>query len=208
MSTTLVYSQIPGPFTQKSLYDSYLSDALPNQISVEVGGYLGKCCLYFCTAFSGAGKNLRHYVVDNFDDSGSTIHPQYKNNRHAKLLDNTSSVSSLYTLLNNTSEIASQNFLDRSIDFVYINKLEYSYATVLSDLQYWYPKVKGRGMFCGRGWKSEPVKSALKDYFKITTSELLALNIEENRDYYGRLVPSISQSDLDYSNTWVYRPKI
>ena len=50
-----------------------------------------------------------------------------------------------------SSEIASEMFSDRSLDFVYIDA-NHAYEFIKKDIELWYPKVKRGGYLCGHDY--------------------------------------------------------
>jgi len=63
-----------------------------------------------------------------------------------------------------TSEEASRDFKDGSLDFVYIDA-DHSYKGICKDLNLWYPKVKKNGILAGHDFDLENVQSAVYKFF-------------------------------------------
>lgn len=62
-----------------------------------------------------------------------------------------------------TSEKASRNIKDNSLDFVYIDAC-HRYRFVFQDLTLWTPKVKKGGLVGGHDWTTQTVREAVEDY--------------------------------------------
>lgn len=89
-----------------------------------------------------------------------------------------------------TSEVASEHFLDNSVDLVYIDG-DHSYEAVLLDLKLWYPKVKKGGFISGHDWDKktmnetgEPV-GVSRAVIDFTLNNGIDFHISENkRDFW------------------------
>ena len=61
-----------------------------------------------------------------------------------------------------TSEIASELFKDRSLDFVYIDGC-HQYESALQDIKFWLPKVRFGGAIGGHDFSIDDVQKAVKE---------------------------------------------
>jgi hypothetical protein len=70
-----------------------------------------------------------------------------------------------------TSELASRQFKDRSLDFVFIDA-QHDYKSVSRDISYWLPKVKPGGFISGHDYHPNwpGVQKAVRDRFKKFTT--------------------------------------
>jgi hypothetical protein len=69
-------------------------------------------------------------------------------------------------IIRQDSEIASTNFLDNSLDFVFIDAC-HDYESVKLDIKMWYSKVKNGGLFMGDDYNFEGVKKAVNEFASI-----------------------------------------
>jgi len=131
--------------------------ALASQMSsvVEVGSWQGKS-----THALLSGSKGTVYAVDHF--RGSACEGDATHNRSGKeeFLKNCGHFSNLI-LLEMSSQEASKQFEDNSVDMVFIDA-GHMYAEVTDDLRNWYPKVKK--VICGHDWYMPEVKQAIVDF--------------------------------------------
>lgn len=66
------------------------------------------------------------------------------------------------TKVKKTSELASHDFEDRSLDFIYIDGA-HDYDNVYKDIQLWLPKVKSGGFIGGHDHYNHDVRKAISD---------------------------------------------
>lgn len=66
------------------------------------------------------------------------------------------------TKIKNTSEVASHNFINNSLDFIYIDGA-HDYINVYRDIQLWIPKVKNGGFIGGHDYTNGNVRQAILD---------------------------------------------
>lgn len=79
------------------------------------------------------------------------------------------------TIIKECSIKASQQFKDRTFDFVYIDA-DHNCASVLADLLVWERKVKKKGVLCGHDYNWYGVKDAIDIYLKIYPRNLKIYN--------------------------------
>jgi len=69
-------------------------------------------------------------------------------------MNNVHLFSGQYKVLRMTSEEASRQFADESLDFVFIDA-DHSYEGCSSDISLWYPKLKDGGLLSGHDYRDE-----------------------------------------------------
>ena len=85
---------------------------------------------------------------------------------HREFLRNIAPVAHVIRAIRSPSLEASKLYLDRSIDFVFIDA-DHSYESVRADIAAWFPKVKRGGVIAGDDYGGAwyGVKRAVDEYF-------------------------------------------
>jgi hypothetical protein len=127
------------------------------EVGVLNGDYSEKIYNYFNKKF-----DFNFYLVDpwkEFSDYNQKILDQSYKNVLKKFRD-----IKKVRILRQTSEIASEKFDNKSLDFVYIDgNHEYNY--VLKDLKLWFPKLKSHGVLFGDDYsRSYGVHKAVNEF--------------------------------------------
>jgi predicted O-methyltransferase YrrM len=120
-----------------------------NAIFVEVGCFEGGSTVYMAELIKKSGKNIKFYAVDLFEEYKPTngqVRPSYK-----KFKRNTSRFAKYITVLKMDSLVASKQFADGSLDFVFLDA-DHTYKSVNSDIKCWLPKVKDSGTLAGHDY--------------------------------------------------------
>jgi hypothetical protein len=170
MTTKHFYQNLEGWFTFPSLYNTLINVIPENGKFVEVGVWKGKSFSYFVVENINNNKNITTYAVDTWEGS-----PEHTNDSciitktlYEEFISNMSSVADKFIPMRMTSEQASKQFEDNSLDAVFIDA-QHEYEPVKRDLELWYPKVKSNGIFCGHdycnGWPG--VEQAVNEFAKI-----------------------------------------
>jgi hypothetical protein len=163
------YEKLEGWFNYPNLY-SKLAQTIPDRgIFIEVGVWKGKSLAYFIVESINNNKNLNIYAVDTW--KGSPEHTNYdciiNNTLFEEFTSNMISVADKFKSLQMSSEEASKTFQDNSIDAIFIDAA-HEYEAIKNDLEFWYPKVKSGGYFCGHDYDDNwpGVIKAVDDFFK------------------------------------------
>jgi len=119
--------------------------------AVEVGTHMGKFAFQLMSQWNGE----RLYCVDPYLDyremprqGKREIHYEYA----VKLLSRFNKGRERVTFIKDTSQNAVEQFIDSSIDFVYIDG---EHTRIKQDLTLWWPKVKPGGLLAGHDFQSE-----------------------------------------------------
>ena len=120
-----------------------------NATFVEVGCFEGGSTVYMAELIKKSGKNIKFYAVDLFENYRPTngqVSPSYK-----KFKQNTLRFAKYITVLKMDSVVASRQFADKSIDFVFLDA-DHTYKKVKRDIECWMPKVKDSGTLAGHDY--------------------------------------------------------
>lgn len=122
-------------------------------VAVEVGTYKGE----FAVSMIDRLDPEKFYAVDPLKlYPGMNSNPGYEFARQSLLdqlaekVEHTMNVRG-HKLIRETSEVASQQFDDDSIDVVYLDA-DHSYKGCRNDIDYWFPKVKPGGILAGHDY--------------------------------------------------------
>jgi len=155
-------------------YVPFLSKVHKNNklIGVEIGVYEGDNASRMCHNL----KFERLYVVDPYlkyveytsysghsQEEWAAIEARAKSKLGVGASGAGSCDGQPVTFLTITSEEASKQIDDNSIDFVYIDA-NHAYEYVKQDLELWQPKVKPGGYVMGHDWPYPSVQQALNEY--------------------------------------------
>lgn len=142
------------------IYNELVS-SIKNGKIVEVGSYEGLSLSYIKNAISS--NNNQCWSVDILATK--------------QLLKNTKKWG--INFMHMSSENASSNFEDNSLDLVFIDA-DHEYESVKKDILLWHPKIKDDGIIAGHDYSLDPVhwpgvRKAVDEFFpnKITHQELI-----------------------------------
>lgn len=117
-----------------------------NATAVEIGTHRGSFAEALLQQFDGTLYCVDHWLA-NYDPtdpaSGGNREEDYQTT-----LQRLERFGPRAIVLRTTSELASQQFADRTLDLVYIDGCHQE-ASVKQDMQLWWPKVKAGGMLAG-----------------------------------------------------------
>jgi hypothetical protein len=138
----------------------YIFDINPNASEwVEIGSYNGES-----SSIMLGFKKIKHlHCIDSWTFCANYNQSCVPNKNPDKSADFSYAKNNFYNRLKNKIESkrcipiqsdsisASNDFLDLSIDVVYVDA-DHSYESVKSDLNIWYPKIKHGGFICGHDY--------------------------------------------------------
>ena len=140
------------------MYDIY--SQFPKGKGAEVGTFKGEFSkeivrrwfgtLYMVDVWRGLG--------DEYEDASNHIY--FSEGVYGDAMKNIQGFEDQAVMIRASSEVASNIFEDKSLDFVYIDA-NHAYDFVVQDIELWYPKVKDGGFFCGHDyinmdWYNDP----------------------------------------------------
>jgi hypothetical protein len=148
-STVEVISYTVQNFTRDDLAVSFA------ELGFKIGAELGVDAGTFSSALVIANPGLQLYAIDPWkEDDFSGV--QYKLDVRAKVaLAN--SIKHGFKVIRKTSEEASRDFADSSLDFVYIDGNHF-FDYIMMDLIKWTPKIKAGGIIAGHDYFKYPWK--------------------------------------------------
>jgi len=167
------FNEIPGWFSYEHLYDEMVNRFDSNSVFVEVGAWLGKSTNHMAKKIRELKKKIDFYVVDTWSGSDEIIHNQivddFGGDVFTEFIDNTliSNNKNQFKLIKDTSENASKQFLNNSIDYIMIDA-GHDYDSVKDDINHWYHKVKPGGIISGDDYGGSyfpGVTKAVDEYF-------------------------------------------
>jgi hypothetical protein len=152
------YKNIQGWFGFESVYDDLIREIPVGGSFVEIGVWKGTSLSYFIVENINKNKNIKIYAVDTWlgsaeHQAGSWAHdPAIANNTLFEVfINNTIQVKDKFNILKMTSEQASKQFEDNSLDAVFIDAC-HEYDCVKQDIDCWYPKLKQNAYLSGHDY--------------------------------------------------------
>lgn len=122
-------------------------------VGIEIGSDVGETASYLLKT----RQDLFLYCVDPYltyiDWNGNNLND--REDVLKKFCDTMKPYKNRYKLLRMKSDDAVDQFLDNSVDFVFIDGL-HEYEQTLKDCQNYWSKVKDGGLFCGHDYKTIP----------------------------------------------------
>jgi len=125
---------------------------------VEIGSYKGKSSSFMAVEIANSGKNINFDCVDTWAGSpehqagGNLEDPDVVNDKMFDIFkQNMEPVKSYYKAKRMSSLEAATTYLDKSLDFVFIDA-DHSYEAVRADIIAWWPKVKNGGIISGHDY--------------------------------------------------------
>ncbi len=158
------YQDIEGWFDFEELYREAVrrmpADA-PSRM-VEVGVYKGRSCFFLAVEAKNSGKNIHVVAVDRFSWPATAAGDFSRLRREHGLTETVSMVQA-------TSVGASRQFVDGSLDFVFLDA-DHEYDAVTADIAAWWPKIRHGGILAGHDFSDEypGVQRAVTERFGLT----------------------------------------
>jgi predicted O-methyltransferase YrrM len=166
-------------FDFQLIYDEAVDRASDGAVFVEVGSLAGRSACYLGTKIRESGKTIAVYCIDTgrgsaSDATGHIIAPSVGGTLagvfHQNILG--CELDDVLTPIFTTSINASRLFQPESVDFCFIDG-DHQYASVMADLQAWWPRIKPGGVLAGHDYRqSAPwlleVTPAVHDFFHVS----------------------------------------
>lgn len=173
------YKSVPGFFNYEALYYHQVKEANNEDTFVEVGSLWGRSVIFMAQCCKDLQKNINIYSVDYWDyrgvpelmtpgldpsgldyqkDGTDCLYNAYLNNLKECGVDD------LIKPIRTSSEEASKQFEDNSIDFLFIDA-GHTYDDVMNDLNCWYKKVKNGKTISGHDYDWDGVRMAVNEFF-------------------------------------------
>lgn len=146
---------IEGWFNYDDIYDLAIKQADSRSKFLEIGCFLGKSTEYLCRKIKESGKNIEVYIIDIFD----TDYPLYVEMLQGQSMydlfqKNISEHLSMVKIFKGDSKVLHTNFKDNFFDMIFIDG-DHDYEGIKSDLNYYYSKLKKRGLFGGHDYTED-----------------------------------------------------
>jgi len=156
-----------------------------NGIVVEIGVYGGASILSVIDVC--VNNNITIYGIDPWEKTnivnGTNISESEKEILTRKMVDARTNLElvikklkySNIKLIQDTSESASSQFKNKTVDLVYIDG-DHSYESVTKDLTIWCEKLKPNGIIWGDDFGWVPVRKAIQDFSKLNKMNINRLS--------------------------------
>lgn len=164
------FQTINGWFSFEHIYQEEVIKAKNGSVFVEIGSWKGRSSAFMATEIINSGKKIDFFCIDswNGDKSGGLKGID----TYDEFLDNMKDVLDRIKIIRKLSVDASKDFLDKSIDFIFIDA-SHDYESVLEDIRHWYPKLKDNGTIAGHDTHVSDVKKAVEEYAKEINRKIL-----------------------------------
>lgn len=165
-----VFFRIEGWFDFDDIYLEQAKRATTDMVFVEIGSYFGKSLSFLIIECYNRNQLPKIVAVDTWQGSdehlsiveqhGGTLYKTFRRNMELAKIDQ------FVTPIQMSSVVASQQFQDESIDFVFIDAA-HDYENVKADLNAWYPKLKRNGVIAGHDYTEtwSGVIQAVNEFF-------------------------------------------
>src|SRR5215467_11883021 len=154
------WTDIPGWFQWRTAQEEAVRHFPPGSCFIEVGTYLGRSLCSLGEVVQLSGKHFHVFGIDTCRGSGreglgqKNYHAAavsqgggtFAGALHKNVID--CGYGDLISLLITNSIAASRLFVDGSVDWVHLDA-GHDYASVVSDIQAWLPKVRRGGWLSG-----------------------------------------------------------
>jgi hypothetical protein len=179
-------------FTYPDFYSQMVSYFVDGSHFVEVGSWKGRSSSYMAVEIINSKKKIRFDCVDTWDGSDEHIDPnsyafnpkilEDPNWLYEEFLKNVSPVQEIINPVRKKSNLASFDYDDRSLDFVFIDA-GHSYENVKEDITSWFPKIKIGGFIAGHDYspKWPSVVQAVDEFLSLPIFTPNQVNIYENQ---------------------------
>jgi len=163
-------------------------DLVIAEIGVEYGGYTD---IYYPIL-----KKSKIYLIDLWKTEGNDYYfsnnPGQVEDGYKKIIEKYNDAKNV-TICKGYSSDWALNFEDEFFDWIYIDA-DHTTEAVLSDLKYWYPKLKKGGIISGHDYHADPSN---KDYSYFGVDE--AVN-----SFFKDVIDDVHLTNEQYYKTWAY----
>jgi len=144
------YQDLEGFFDFQDAYKLAIDTTANGGMFVEVGSWKGQSAAFMGVEIVNSGKDIKLYCVDTWagSDEHVTDDDVILGTLYDRFLENTRPVKDVVVPIRKTSVEAAKEFLDGTVDFVFIDAA-HDYDNVLADILAWWPKVRPMGMIGG-----------------------------------------------------------
>lgn len=179
-------------FTYPDFYSQMVSYFVDGSHFVEVGSWKGRSSSYMAVEIINSKKKIRFDCVDTWDGSDEHIDPnsyafnpkilEDPNWLYEEFLKNVSPVQEIINPVRKKSNLASFDYDDRSLDFVFIDA-GHSYENVKEDITSWFPKIKIGGFIAGHDYnpKWPSVVQAVDEFLSLPIFTPNQVNLYEKQ---------------------------
>jgi predicted O-methyltransferase YrrM len=206
-----IYQNIDGWFDFENLYSFVVNIFNENKEGkfVEIGSWMGKSSSFMAVEIANSQKNIKFYCVDTWE--GSIEHQNndvIKNNTLFDIfLKNTELAKDYLTPIKNSSELASKQFEDESLDFIFIDA-GHTYEDVKNDLKNWYPKLKQNGIIAGHDFSEAAWPGVVKAVTEWAEENNIIFSLTEQSCWITKkqtISPSVSILSCHYKEdlSWI-----
>lgn len=163
------YASIDGWFDFNEFYDEMVDRYLDGGKFVEVGCWFGKSSVYLLERIKEKNANITVDFVDtwlgcpNERDQIGVINQFGVDHVFLEFSKNIAEFSG-YNIYRNTSLLASEKYIDQSLDFVYIDA-SHTKESIVTDINSWLPKIKIGGVLGGHDYYFPPINETVKEMF-------------------------------------------
>ena len=158
--------QWPVPWTSAMGLVPEVQKLGANLIGCEIGANFGINIVYFLDNLPNISKIHAIDPYMPYDDritGGGMVTQEYMDKVKSCFLTNSEPYKDKINFINKTSDEASKEIEDNSLDYVFIDG-DHNYEAVIRDMKNYYPKVKSGGIFAGHDSHSEGVQKAVKEF--------------------------------------------
>lgn len=159
------YASIPGWCDFADFYAQVVATLPDRAHVVEVGVWQGSSTACLAVEILNSGKSIRLDVVDHFQsspeiDAAGVAPPDQRAAFEAHVAPVRHAIRDVHA---EKSWDGASHYADESLDFVFIDA-DHAQASVLKDLQAWWPKIKRGGCLAGHDLDWTSVARALKPW--------------------------------------------
>ena len=148
-------------FNYPDFYSQMVSHFVDGSHFVEVGSWKGRSSAFMAVEIINSNKRIKFDCVDTWEGSAEHIdpnsfafNPEILENSdwlYKQFTKNIDPVKEIINPVRKTSVIASSDYADRSLDFVFIDA-GHTYENVKEDITSWFPKIKVGGFIAGHDY--------------------------------------------------------
>ena len=151
-------------FTYLRLYKEMVSRFPTGSTFVELGAYKGKSISFLTVEVINSKKDINIFCVDSWDNkvfSDAGWGEGLGDAAYNTFIKNIEPVKDKINYIKSVSWKASEQFEDKSVDFVFVDA-SHDYEDVVKDLEMWIPKIKDGGVLAGHDYFHKPIRDAVR----------------------------------------------